>query len=130
MTLLDENILAGQRVILDATGVAVRQIGYDFASKGLKDDDIVVMLRSQNGVTFFTRDIGFYSPALRHARYCVVALAVAQNEVSVFVRRFLRHPQFNTKSKRLGAVVRISHTGIWLFRLRSQSELHVRWDER
>ena len=52
---------------------------------------------------------------------------VGQNEVAVFIRRLLRHPHFNTQLKRMGRVVRVSHVGVALWRLRSQKEIHIVW---
>ena len=55
---------------------------------------------------------------------------VGQNEAAVFVRRFLRHPNFNTQLKRMGCVVRVSHAGLTFWRLRSQTEGYVVWSAR
>ncbi len=95
--------------------------------KGMKDDEIVVLLRQQRNLTFFTRDAGFYLPKLRHRSYCLVVMNVGQNEVSTFVRRFLRHPDFDTQVQRMGRVVRVSHAGLGVWRLRSQTEIHTVW---
>jgi hypothetical protein len=64
LIVLDENILDGQRLLLQAFRVATRQIGTDFGRKGMKDDEIVVLLRERRNITFFTRDTGFYLPRL------------------------------------------------------------------
>lgn len=128
MIILDENILDGQRLLLQAWRLAAKQIGLDLGRKGLKDEEIVVLLRRQRNAAFFTRDGDFFVPSLRHAGYCVVVAAVGQNEVAVFIRRFLRHPDFNTQAKRTGRVVRISHTGLTFWRLRSQTQTHTVWN--
>ena len=99
----------------------------DLGQKGLKDEEIVVLLRQRRNSTFFTRDAGFYRAALRHRRYCLVVTSVGQNEVAAFIRRFLRHPDFETQRKRMGRVVRISHAGIAVWSLRSQTEIHTVW---
>jgi hypothetical protein len=52
---------------------------------------------------------------------------VAQNEVATFVRRFVRHPDFDAQAKRMGSVVRISHAGLGVWRLRSQAEIRTVW---
>ncbi len=93
----------------------------------MKDDEIIVLLRRQRNIAFFSRDAGFYVPELRHRRYCMVVMNVGQNEVATFVRRFLRHPDFDTQVKRMGKVVRISHAGLAIWRLRSQTEIHTLW---
>jgi len=64
--------------------------GLDFGRKGLKDEEIVVLLRRQRNSTLFTRDAGFYQPTLRHSNYCIVVASVGQNEVAAFIRRFLQ----------------------------------------
>jgi hypothetical protein len=128
LIIVDENIFDGQRLLLQAWRLAAKQIGLDFGRKGLKDEEIVVLLRRQRNATFFTRDGDFFVPSLRHPGYCIVVAAVGQNEVAVFIRRFLRHPDFNTQAKRAGRVVRISHTGLTLWRLRSQTQTHTAWN--
>ena len=39
----------------------------------------------------------------------VVKCPYSSYEAASFIRRFLQHPQFKTKSKRMGKVVRITH---------------------
>lgn len=68
MIILDENILDGQRLLLEGWRLAARQIGVDLGRKGLKDEEIVLLLRQQRYPTLFTRDAGFYHPNLRHRR--------------------------------------------------------------
>lgn len=53
---------------------------------------------------------------------------VGQNEVATFVRRFLRHPNFNTQAKRMGRVVRASHAGLAVWRLGLQTEIRTVWN--
>jgi len=78
LILLDENILDGQRLLLEASGVAARQVGVDVGRKGMKDDEVVVFLRRKRNITFFTRDSDFYLPELRHGRYCLVVMNRAE----------------------------------------------------
>lgn len=101
MNILDENILATQRQLLRSWRIRVRQIGYDIGRKGMSDDEIISFLHRQRHPTFFTRDLGFYERDLCHSGYCLVSLAVEKNEAAVFVRRVLRHPEFDTKAKRM-----------------------------
>ena len=65
MIALDENILEGQRVLLEASRISARQIGVDIGHKGLTDDDVIVLLRRHRNPTFFTRDADFYLRTLR-----------------------------------------------------------------
>jgi hypothetical protein len=127
LIILDENILDGQRLLLEASRMALRQIGVDIGHKGLKDEEIVVLLRRQRNPTFFTRDAGFFLPVHRHRSYCLVLTSVGQYEVATFVRPFLRHPDFDNQSKRMGSVARLSHAGIAVWRPRSQMVFHTAW---
>lgn len=95
MTVLDENILEGQRLRLESWRIAARQIGVDIGRKGMKDEEIVVLLRTKRKATFFTRDAGFYLRELRHKSYCLAVMSVGQNEVASFIRRFLRLDNFD-----------------------------------
>ena len=95
MNILDENILKSQRQTLQSWRISIRQIGYDVGRKGMKDDEIIPFLHSLRRPTFFTRDLGFYDRSLCHAQYCLVCMAVGKYEAATFVRRLLRHPEFN-----------------------------------
>jgi len=63
LIILDENILDGQRLLLQSWRLPARQIGVDIWRKGLKDEEIIVLPRRQRNPTFLTRDAGFYEPA-------------------------------------------------------------------
>jgi hypothetical protein len=130
LIILDENILDCQRLLLGAWRLPVRQIGVDLGRKGMKDDEIVVLLRGKRNATFFTRDADFYSPSLRHSGHCIVVANVGQNETAAFIRRFLRHPDFDTRTKRMGRVVRISHASLAFWRSRSQTQMRTVWKQR
>jgi hypothetical protein len=124
---LDENILDGQRLLLEGWKVAPRQVGLDIGRKGLKDDEIVVLLRRLRQPTFFTRDLGFYTPDLRHRHYAIVVAAVGQYKLAAFVRRFLHHPEFDTHASRAGKIIRIAPRGIVFWQLRRQREAFLNW---
>jgi hypothetical protein len=83
----------------------------------MPDREIIPLLHGLPRPTFFTRDEHFYERHLCHARYCLVYLAVAKAEVATFVRKLLRHRQFNTAAKRMGTVIRVSPVGFALWRL-------------
>ncbi len=42
-------------------------------------------------------------------------------------RRLLRHPEFNTKAKRMGSVVRVSHAGLMVWRLHTEKPQRFDW---
>lgn len=54
-------------------------------------------------------------------------MAVDKYESSIFVRRVLRHLDFNTKEKRMGLVLRASSVGIYLWRLHREKEFFIDW---
>jgi hypothetical protein len=81
-------------------------------ARAYKDEEIIVLLRHGRNISFFTRDTGFYKRRLCHGSYCLVVMSVGQSEVAAFVRRFFRHPDFDTQARRMGKVVRVSHKKI------------------
>jgi hypothetical protein len=93
----------------------------------MKDEEIIPLLHRSGRSTFFTRDLGFYIPHLRHPRYGLVCLAVSQYDAASFIRRFLRHPDFKAQATRLGKVVRVNPTGMTFWRLRFDQEEKVEW---
>lgn len=127
MNILDENIPGHQRQILRSQRIRVRRIGYDVGRKGMMDDEIIPCLLAQRNPTFFTRDLGFYERKLCHAHYRLVCLAVGRYEAATFIRRLLRHPEFNTQAKRMGTVIRVSHARLKVWRLHAEQESVLSW---
>ncbi len=127
MNILDENVREDQRGLLQRWEVPVHQLGVDVGRKGMKDEEIIPLLHTLRDTTFFTRDMGFYDRKLCHPRYCLVCLAVGKEEVAVFVRRVLRHPEVDTKAKRMGAVIRVSHAGFSIWRQNATQEAYINW---
>jgi hypothetical protein len=129
VNILDENIPSDQRRLLQSWHIPVHQIGDNVGQKGMKDNTIIPLLHQLRQPTFFTRDQGFYERGLCHARYCLVYLAVEKSEVAMFVRRLLHHPEFDTKAKRMGMVIRVSHAGLSAWRLNVEKEMRLSWNE-
>ena len=127
MNILDENVIDSQRNQLRSWHIAVRQIGYEIGWKGMKDREIIPLLHQVNQPTFFTRDSDFYHPNLCHAGYSLAFLDVRKQEVALFVRRLLSYPAFNTKAKRMGKVIRVSHIGLSFWQLHQRTEEHLAW---
>lgn len=127
MNILDENILKDQRDLLLKWGVKLRQIGYEVSRKGIKDEDIIPWLLQLSRPTFFTLDSDFYERSLCHREYCLVCLDVKQNEAAVFVRRLLRHKEFNTQAKRMGRVIRLSVVGLSVWEIYGEKESSFSW---
>lgn len=129
MNVLDENLRQSQRELLAAWRIPVRQIGVEVGRSGMHDDEIISLLHQLSRPTLFTRDRDFYKPELRHARYCLVHLEVLRPESADYIRRLLKHPSFDTLAKRLGKVVRVSPSGLHVWRLNAQSEEHIAWPD-
>jgi hypothetical protein len=127
MIILDENIPDSQRLLLRSWRIKVYQIGHDISRQGIKDEEIIPLLHHLKSVTFFTRDIGFYNRRLCHTDYCLVCLAVNQYEAASFIRRLLKHSDFNTKIKRMGKVVRLTHIGLKVWRRYAEKEEDIKW---
>jgi hypothetical protein len=127
MNILDENILADQRQILLNWHIPFRQIGYEVARKGIKDENIIPFLLTLRQATFFTCDGDFYKPNFCHPRYCLVHLDVDESDAAVYVRRVLRYHEFSTHAKRMGAVIRASHSGMTVRRLHARPEVRYAW---
>lgn len=128
MIVIDENIIDSQRQQLKSWRISVRQIGFEVGRKGMKDKEIIPLLHQLNQPTFFTRDDDFYKRKLCHSGYCRVLLDVRKGEVATFVRRVLRHQMFNTKAKRMGKVVRVSHIGVAVWEAHSSKESYFEWE--
>jgi hypothetical protein len=131
MNILDENMLASQRQMLKSWRVRAKQIGKDVGYQGMKDQNQVIpLLHSLRQPILFTHDMGFYHRRFCHKRYGLVCLAVDLEEAASFIRRFLRHPAFDTKAKRMGKVACVSLEGIRLWGLGEDEELRVAWKNR
>jgi len=127
VNILDENIIDSQRQRLRHWRIPVRQMGHDVGRQGMKDQEIIALLLRLRRPTFFTRDDDFYAPHRCHARYSLVYLAVAKDEVAPFVRRLLRHHEFDTIAKRMGAVIRVSQSELSVWRFHAKQAIRVAW---
>jgi len=127
MNILDENIPESQLQLLHSWRIRAHQIGQEAGRQGMKDEEIIPFLHKIKSITFFTRDQGFYHNHLCHANYCLVCLAVGQYETASFIRRFLKHPAFNTKTKRMGKVIRLTHMDIRIWKLHLKKEEKLVW---
>ncbi len=116
MNLLDENIRDDQRALLRKWRIPFRQIGKEFSHSGIKDENLIPGLHRLHRATLFTQDEDFFNRRLCHGAYGLVYLDVRYKEVAEFIRRFLKHPEFNTQSKRMGLVARVRANGVRCWR--------------
>jgi hypothetical protein len=127
MIIVDENFPVRQRLILTSAGIHARHIGYDIGRPSMADDLVVSLLHQLRRPTLFTFDIDYSRVKLCHRAYCLVFLDVPSGQGAFFVRRVLRHPLFNTQAKRMGTVLRVSPTGIRVWRLNAEHEEEIAW---
>jgi hypothetical protein len=127
MNVLDENIIADQREQLRRWRIPFRQIGYELASSGTSDAQIIPLLLQLKHPTFFTRDFDFFEPAFCHPNYCIAWLNVRPDEAALYIRRVLRHPRFTTQKQRLGNVIRVHPQGISLYKRLERELTQVPW---
>ena|SRR3989442_15451805 len=99
MLVLDENVPAGQRLLLRKARVKFRVIGLDLAASATTDENLIPVLHGLSRPTFFSLDRNFYRPGRAHPDYCLVWLDVRRREAAAFIRRFLRHPKFDTQNE-------------------------------
>lgn len=93
----------------------------------MTDEEIIPFLHKLDLTSFFTRDFDFYKRQYCHSNYCLVVLSVGQYEAASFIRRFLRHPHFDTKQKRMGNVIRVTHSGIQIWKKYIEKEEKLKW---
>jgi hypothetical protein len=127
MLVLDENLPAGQRLLLRKWRIRVRLVGADVASCGAEDENLIPWLHHLSRPTFFTLDRDFHRRDWAHPDYCLVWLDVRGCQAAEFVRRFLRHPAFDTQAKRMGVVARVHASGIDYWRGNQRSKKSFAW---
>lgn len=86
------------------------------------------MLHQLRRPTFFTFDSDFYRRNLCHTDYCLVYLAVRQKEAATFIRRFLRHSEFDTQTKRMGSVVLATYAGLTVWHIHAEKAADLPWN--
>jgi len=131
LNILDENIISSQRSQLRAWRIHFNHLGSDIGRRGMKDRaDAIPLLRQQRRATFFTHDLGFFDPSLRHKSYALVCLDISAKEAATFIRRFLRHPAFRTQRQRFGKVVLLRARGLRYWQIGGRREQVVSWPKR
>jgi hypothetical protein len=129
MNLLDEQMRQDQRRLLAQWGIRFRQIGREIAPSGIQDADIIPFLHTLKYPTLFTHDQGFFKARWVHPRYCLVRLDVSDIEAATYIRRFLRHPRFDSRAKRMGVVARVHHDGIQFYARGQASVQRLEWGD-
>ncbi len=102
------------------------KVGDEFGYSSMSDEDIRRELH-QSKQTFHTQDRRFCHPRHRHPTYCLVFYDVERKDFVSCVQRFLRHPRFNTRAKRMGLVVRVTLEHIEVWELHREERGIVEW---
>lgn len=129
MNLLDENIRDDQRGLLRQWRIPARQIGKEVSRSGIEDENLISVLHQLHRATLFTQDEDFFKQRLCHDVYALIFLDVKYIEVAEFIRRFLKHPGFDTQRKRMGIVARVRRTSVQFWRKGLGGLQIVRWDD-
>lgn len=116
MLVIDENLPASQRHWLRKWRIPFRAVGVEIAAHGTADENLIPVLHTLAQPMFFTLDQHFFRADWAHDSYRLAWLDVPECEAADNIRRFLRHPTFDTQSKRLGVVARISRAEVRFWR--------------
>lgn len=128
MIVLDHNIPEDEAKRLRRWRVHFRQIGFQVGRPEWEDQqEILRYLHRTRDITFFTRDLGFFRALLCHKNYCLAVITVPVPETALYMRRLLRHREFNTRAKRQGKVIRISTAKIVWWQLGERRQLFLNW---
>lgn len=127
MLVLDENLPAGQRLLLRSWRIRFRTVGGEVAFSGAKDENLIPVLHRLPSPTLFSLDRDFYHRDLAHPGYCLVWLDVRGKQAAEFIRRFLRHPSYDTQAKRMGVVARVHTGGALWWQAKHRSSQSVAW---
>lgn len=107
--ILDELVHAGTLLYLHQHHVPAVQVGEGWGQSGWQDEEQIIRHLHGSRCTFHTQDIGFFKRYLCHSSYCLVCYVdISPLDLSVWIIRFLRHPDFNTHRKRLGKVIKVT----------------------
>ena len=127
MLILDENFRLEQQAVLSAWRIRARKIGRELAAFGTDDANLVPLLLRLPKPTLFTHDEDFWRQSLWHPAYCLAWLDMDDTLGARYVRRFLRHVDFDTTAKRLGKVVRVHPDGLTYCDSRHGKAKKVNW---
>jgi hypothetical protein len=90
----------------------------------IKDDAIPVLLRQQHQATFLTiNETDFWRTVAIDAHFCVVCFALPDSragELPALLRAVFRLAAFQTKARRMGKVLRITHTTVSYYTFRER----------
>jgi len=100
----------------------------DVAAFGTTDENVIPILLRLSRPTFFTLDRDFYRVDWAHVDYALVWLDVRRRDAAEYIRRFLKHPNFDTHAKRMGVVARIATDAVRYWRHDERGARIARWE--
>ena len=128
LILLDHNIPQSEVQLLRRWRIHCRQVGYEVGRPEWDDaQEILRYLQRSRKITFFTRDIGFFRRRLCHKNYCIVVLTGPPTESALWIRRFLKHPEFRTQALRYRRVVKLTATALNFWQLGRDNRQKTSW---
>jgi hypothetical protein len=90
----------------------------------IKDDAIPVLLRQQHQATFVTiNESDFWQRVTIDRRFCVVCFALPDSrasEIAERLRAVFKLSAFRTKARRMGTVLRVTHTTVSYYTYRDR----------
>jgi hypothetical protein len=96
----------------------------------IKDDAIPLLLRQQHQATFITiNESDFWQKVTIDRHFSVVCFALPDSrtkEISTLLRAVFRLPAFQTKARRMGKVLRVTHTTVSHYTYRERESRTVR----
>jgi hypothetical protein len=132
MILLDENVHQESLMASIAAWYRgqVRSITTLRPNTLIKDEAIPALLRSVRQPTFVTTNVtDFWRRIPAYAYYSVVCVAIPNerlHELSPLLQRLLRLPEFNTKARRMGKVIRVSPSQLQYYEQPGEAIIDVR----
>jgi hypothetical protein len=96
----------------------------------IKDDAIPVVLRRIRQPTFVTTNVtDFWRRISAHSRYSIVCVVLPNErlyELPHFLRELFRVPEFKTRSRRMGKIIRVSPRRLHYYERQSDPITHIR----
>ena len=90
----------------------------------IKDDAIPLLLRQQHQPTFITiNETDFWQKVTIDTHFCVVCFALPDSragEIPTLLRAVFRLASFQTKARRIGKVLRVTHTTVSYYTYRER----------
>jgi hypothetical protein len=99
----------------------------------IRDDRVPEILRTLRSPTFITIDHGFWNARLCHPGYCVLYLALRDDQqhlIPALLRALLRRAEFRSRSNRMGKVVRVGPKAVPYWEFERRGLQSIKWSFR